>query len=62
MVRDWKMTVRADEGLNRAVLLFWFLLITLSIIITIIFSCAGGASKDESSPTRTGAGCGGCGG
>lgn len=67
--------VRADRGattedLSSAVLMFWAVLAALSLVTAIIFSCAGGASKEKASATHAdtygstcGAGCGaGCGG
>ncbi|KAG6672931.1 hypothetical protein I3842_16G083600 [Carya illinoinensis] len=48
-----------------AFLLFWAVLVSLSLISVIIFSCAGGVSKEKNSTTDTeyyGAGCeAGCG-
>lgn len=48
-----------------AFLLFWAVLVSLSLISVIIFSCAGGVSKEKSSTADTefsGAGCAaGCG-
>ncbi|MBA0656377.1 hypothetical protein Goklo_008742 [Gossypium klotzschianum] len=66
--------VRADRGastedLSSAVLMFWAVLAALSLVTAIIFSCAGGASKEKASATHAdtygstcAAGCGaGCG-
>lgn len=78
MVREWKeMMIRGEAGgsseglsLSNAVLFFWAVLVTLSVISAVVFSCAGGASKDEASNTHAeaysstcAAGCGAaCGG
>ncbi|KAK3189346.1 hypothetical protein Dsin_028907 [Dipteronia sinensis] len=70
MAREWKEVIREDNGRGGSVvLLFWAALFTLSIITVIVFSCAGGASKDKDSAgtdaygTTCAAGCGAaCGG
>lgn len=68
MVRELKgRSGGGGEGLSsEALLLWWGAIITLSIITALIFSCAGGASKDKASATHTdkyGSTCaGGCGG
>ncbi|KAJ0038507.1 hypothetical protein Pint_22087 [Pistacia integerrima] len=57
MVRGWKeMMIRGEGGgsseglsLSNAVLFFCAVIVTLSVISAVIFSCAGGASKDEAS-------------
>lgn len=67
MVRVWKETIRGDgkiygEDLSSAALFFWAAIVTLSIIASVILSCAGGASKDKASTTDTyGTTCAGCG-
>lgn len=52
-----------NRGLCRwSALLFWAAIVTLSIIASVILSCAGGASKDKASTTDTyGTTCAGCG-
>ncbi|KAJ6891078.1 hypothetical protein NC651_024551 [Populus alba x Populus x berolinensis] len=51
------------EDLSSAALLFWAAIVTLSIIASVILSCAGGASKDKASTTdhTYGSTCAGCG-
>ncbi|KAK8636670.1 hypothetical protein V6N13_124411 [Hibiscus sabdariffa] len=58
-----------DGGATSAFLVLWAALVALSLITAIVFSCAGGASKDKASTTHDtygsacAAGCGaGCGG
>ncbi|XVE75234.1 hypothetical protein DITRI_Ditri12bG0079300 [Diplodiscus trichospermus] len=76
MVRLWKELARTDGGgssqdlCSSVVFIFWAALAALFLITAIMFSCAGGASKDKASATHTdtygstcAAGCGaGCGG
>ncbi|XVF02224.1 hypothetical protein REPUB_Repub04eG0157200 [Reevesia pubescens] len=75
MVRQWKEVARAAAGgsnqdLSSVVFIFWAALTVLSLITAIMFSCAGGASKDKASATHAdaygstcAAGCGAaCGG
>ena len=67
MVRVWIETIRGDGKINgedwsSAAILFWAAIITLSIIASVILSCAGGASKDKATTTDTyGSTCAGCG-
>ncbi|KAJ0095647.1 hypothetical protein Patl1_15098 [Pistacia atlantica] len=66
------MTKEEGDGDGSTVaFLLWAFLVTLSIISAVVFSCAGGASKDKDSATNAdaaygsncAAGCGaGCGG
>lgn len=44
------MMVREEGG--AVVFLLWAVLVTLSIISAVVFSCAGGASKDKASTTN----------
>lgn len=68
--RDTKMMSRED-GVSGVFLMFWAVLLAISLASAIIFSCAEGASKDKSGAddsnvctgTMCGAECGaGCGG
>lgn len=71
-MRQWKEMMmmikeeRDGDGSSLAFLL-WAFLVTLSIISAVVFSCAGGASKDKDSAdtayaSNCAAGCGaGCG-
>lgn len=69
MVREWKEWANHDggahQGFSNAAFLLWVVLITLSLMSAIIFSCSDGASKDKTS-TQTdgynGTGCTACGG
>ncbi|KAL4384141.1 hypothetical protein GQ457_15G003270 [Hibiscus cannabinus] len=79
MARLWEQGVRVvdggasatrTEGFSGGFFMFWAALVALSLVTAILFSCAGGASKDKPSDTYgstcaagCGAGCGGgCGG
>ncbi|GKV47325.1 hypothetical protein SLEP1_g54235 [Rubroshorea leprosula] len=75
MLQRWEEAVRVDsgggiQGLSSAIWVFWAALAVLSVITVVIFSCAGGASKDKDTTGHTNAygtpctsGCGtGCGG
>lgn len=71
MVREWKSVAEDGGGGNiyggfadHAIIIFWAALLTFSIITTLIFSCADGASKDKlSHPDNHASACGGgCGG
>ncbi|KAK3225271.1 hypothetical protein Dsin_005133 [Dipteronia sinensis] len=74
MVRELKEVLMSSvngDGFGGVCVVLWIALLTLSLISTIIFSCAGGASKDKTSSADSntyygggcGAGCGaGCGG
>ncbi|KAK9021706.1 hypothetical protein V6N11_011681 [Hibiscus sabdariffa] len=79
MARLWETGVRVvdggasatrTEGFSGGFLMLWAALVALSLVTAILFSCAGGASKDKPSDTYgstcaagCGAGCGGgCGG
>ncbi|KAL4348675.1 hypothetical protein GQ457_17G013170 [Hibiscus cannabinus] len=59
----------SSEDFSSVFLVLWAALVALSLITAIVFSCAGGASKDKASTTHDtygsacAAGCGaGCGG
>ncbi|GMJ09723.1 hypothetical protein HRI_004641500 [Hibiscus trionum] len=75
MVRLWNQGARVVDGgatgedFSSVFLMLWAALVALSLITAIVFSCAGGASKDKASATHDtygstcAAGCGGgCGG
>ncbi|KAF5745243.1 hypothetical protein HS088_TW07G00826 [Tripterygium wilfordii] len=74
MARLWKEAAGGNwggdgEGLSSAIGVLWAVLVILSVVGTIIFSCADGASKEKASATAVAygstcaAGCGAaCGG
>lgn len=63
MGREWKPVGENERMVgNHAIFVFWFALVTLSIIATIIFSCAEGAPKRDSNPENQSAACGTTGG
>ncbi|KAI3779001.1 hypothetical protein L2E82_08416 [Cichorium intybus] len=70
MAREWKLLAEEGGGgniyggfQNHAIIVFWVALLTFSIITTLIFSCADGASKHNAHPENHAAACGGgCGG